>query len=91
MAHAYGHTKFILDRPVKDNTGLEGTYTFTLEWVPDSPHPSGIDGPDAVSDTPTGPSIFSAIQEQLGLKLQPRREQIETFVIDKADKLPISN
>jgi uncharacterized protein (TIGR03435 family) len=38
-----------------------------------------------------GPSIFAAVEEQLGLRLQSVREQIETLVIDKAEKVPTSN
>lgn len=62
-----------LDRPVLDETGLTGAFEITLDWVSDS-------------DDPVGPSIFTAVQEQLGLKLERRRAGVETLVIDHADK-----
>ena len=81
-----------LDRPVKDRTQLDGLYAFTLDWVPDRVQPMGsIGGAGAVNDAPSGPSVFVAIQEQLGLKLQPEKDQIEVLVIDKVEKSPTSN
>ncbi len=70
-------------RPVRDRTQLAGLYAFELKWVPE-----GVYLP---SDAPSGPSIFAAVQEQLGLKLQPRDDQFDVLVIDKADKSPTSN
>lgn len=72
-----------LDHPVKDETKLDGTYSFTLDWLTEDARPKG--------DTPAGPSIFAAVEEQLGLKLQSAKEQIEVLVIDHAEKLPVSN
>jgi len=77
-----------LDLPVIDMTGLKGTYEFTLEWQPerrDEPR----DG--AVPEAATGPSIFTAVQEQLGLKLEPRKAPIEVVVVDHAEKNPTGN
>jgi len=72
-----------LDLPVKDMTQLEGEYSFQLEWTPDI---------DLRDDEPSSRvSIFTAIQEQLGLKLEAGNEAIELLVIDKAEKAPISN
>lgn len=73
-----------LDRPVVDRTGLEGLYLFTLDWVPVGARSTG-DSPS------TGPSIFAALEEQLGLHLQPENEQSEILVIDKAERVPTSN
>jgi uncharacterized protein (TIGR03435 family) len=74
-----------LDRPVKDMTGLEGTYAFSLEWAPEK-------GPSTIpEDAPAGRSIFAAIQEQLGLRLEPGKEDMDLLVVDKAEKEPISN
>jgi uncharacterized protein (TIGR03435 family) len=70
-----------LDRPVKDMTQLEGEYRFRLEWTPDN----------AMRDEASEFSIFTAIQEQLGLKLEAGNEAIEFLVIDKAEKVPTSN
>ena len=72
-----------LDRPVEDMTQLEGEFSFQLEWTPDS---------DLHDDEPSSRvSIFTAVQEQLGLKLEAGNEAIELFVIDKAEKTPTSN
>ncbi|HEY2383923.1 MAG TPA: TIGR03435 family protein [Terriglobia bacterium] len=67
-----------LDGPVVDQTGLIGKYTFTLKWSPESGAPAGAD--------PSGPSLFTALQEQLGLRLQPIKTTIEILVIDHAEK-----
>ena len=64
----------ILGRIVSDRTGLTGYYDFTLEWSPD-------DVPDGV-----GPSIFTAIQEQLGLKLEGSKGPVDVMVIDRLRK-----
>jgi uncharacterized protein (TIGR03435 family) len=72
-----------LDRPVKDKTQLDGLYSFTLTWEPD--------GAKAMSDAVLGPSIFAAVEEQLGLKLQRENDQVELVVIDQARKSPIRN
>ncbi len=60
-------------RPVLDKTGLTGKYTFTVEYVPESA---------AATDQSGGPSIFTAIEEQLGLKLQPAKAPLDVVVID---------
>ncbi len=62
-----------LGRPVLDRTGIPGEYDFKLRYATD-------DNPD------TGPSIFAAIQEQLGLKLEAARGPVEILVIEKAEK-----
>jgi uncharacterized protein (TIGR03435 family) len=69
-------------RPIVDKTGLTGQYDFTLRWMPVDP------GPGAAPADPgeQWPSLFTAVQEQLGLKLTPKKEQIEVIVVDSADK-----
>jgi len=72
-----------LGRQVIDRTGLTGTYDFTLTWTP-SQTEQGMN-PESSHSTDfdsSGPSIFTAIQEQLGLKLQPAMGPIEVLVID---------
>jgi uncharacterized protein (TIGR03435 family) len=69
-----------VNRPVLDKTGLTGEYDFTLE------SPDINMGRTEPVDEITGPSIFTAIQEQLGLKLEPSRGPVETLVIDHAEK-----
>jgi|SRR5579863_2033945 len=72
-----------LGRPVLDETGLKGNYDFNLQWAPDpSPTPpNSVAAPD-----PGGPSIFTAIEEQLGLKLESKRGPVEIFIIDHAER-----
>jgi uncharacterized protein (TIGR03435 family) len=75
-----GHA--ILDRPVIDRTGLsQNLYDFTLTWTPEP----GQFGNTSTSD-PSGPSLFTAIQEQLGLKLDTQKAQVEFLVIDRLEK-----
>jgi uncharacterized protein (TIGR03435 family) len=66
------HLTSALHRTVIDNTGLEGTWQFNLTWAAD--------------DAATGPSIFTAIQEQLGLKLESSKGPVQVLVIDRAQK-----
>jgi uncharacterized protein (TIGR03435 family) len=77
-------------RTVVDMTGLEGNFEVHLEWTPDSP--STAVSPDAVSpDAPRGPSIFTAVQEQLGLKLESRKEPLDVLVVDHSEQVPTEN
>jgi uncharacterized protein (TIGR03435 family) len=72
MFHNSGWT----DRPVIDNTGFTGTYDFVLDWTPD----------DVKSDELSAPSLFTAVQEQLGLKLEAQIAPREVLVIDHVEK-----
>jgi len=78
-----------LGQPVTDGTGLKGNYDIKLRWTglqaPAASEPADIGGADSL------PSIFSALQEQLGLKLEPRKAPIEYIVVDKAEKVPTEN
>ena len=82
-----------LGSTVRDKTGLTGKYDITLQWTPDrgaSPMPGapepGQQGPGAgVSTDASGPSIFTAIQEQLGLKLESQKGPVEVVVIDHVE------
>jgi len=90
------HLSRQVDRTVVDETGLTGAYDFELNWVPDigPVHPPG--GPstqtfppgegEATAASPNGPSIFTAIQEQLGLKLESKKGLVAFFTIDHAEK-----
>jgi uncharacterized protein (TIGR03435 family) len=79
-------------RIVVDRTGLEGAYDVDLTWTPDQmPQrpPGAPDGPvqfNGVAIDPNGPSLFTAVQEQLGLKLDSQRGPVEIVVIDRAEK-----
>jgi uncharacterized protein (TIGR03435 family) len=66
-----------LGRPVIDLTGLTGTFDLTLQWTPDNAEQK----PD-----PSRPSLFTAVQEQLGLKLESRKGPVEILVIDRAER-----
>jgi uncharacterized protein (TIGR03435 family) len=72
-----------LDRPVVNMTGLTGLYDFQLQWTP---------GLGAASDQPDSsrPDLFTAVQEQLGLKLEPRKSSMDVLVIDHVE-LPTEN
>jgi len=69
-------------RWVVDRTGLTGKYDFTLRWSRDEPPPA--DG--AAAPEPVGPSIFTAVQEQLGLKLEPIKVATKILVIDSVER-----
>ena len=73
----------LLQRPVVNNTGLEGNYDFKLQWTPDT-DPSAPEGQSA--DTSVGPSIFTALQEQLGLRLEATKGPVDTLVIDHVER-----
>jgi uncharacterized protein (TIGR03435 family) len=66
-----------LHEPVSDLTGLKGIYDFTLDWEQ--------------NDTVPGPSLFTAVQEQLGLKLEAKKVSIEALIVDHADRAPAAN
>ena len=81
-----------LGRKVVDKTALQGRYDFTLEWTPErltpigSIAPTGSQGPTGSSPDSSGPSIFTALQEQLGLKLKPQKGPVETLIIESIEK-----
>ena len=71
-----------MDRPVLDLTGLKGVYDYTLDL-------SGLGRPG--DENPPGPSIFSAIQHDLGFKLEARKEPVQILIIDHVEKVPTAN
>jgi bla regulator protein blaR1 len=80
-----------LGRPVIDKTGLTGKYDFELKWTPDpgqfgppGPPPPGVQLPPPPD--PNGPSLFTALPEQLGLRLQSEKAPAEVLVIERVDK-----
>lgn len=83
-----------LGRPVLDKTGLTGSYNFTLQWTPEEGHdrmPGGMaggrPGPENGSQPePSGPSIFTAVQEQLGLKLESQKGPVEVLAIQHVER-----
>jgi uncharacterized protein (TIGR03435 family) len=78
-------------RVVIDSTGLQGGYDFTLKWSPvdlsAAPPDANVDGRASNPTTDSsGPSLFTALQEQLGLKLEPRKAPVDVLVIDHVEK-----
>ena len=77
----------VLDRPVLDRTGLQGRFDFTLNWTPDESQfrGTGIQVPPAPADAKL-PGLFTAIQEQIGLRFESVTAPVEVIVIDSAEK-----
>ncbi|HEV3139770.1 MAG TPA: TIGR03435 family protein [Vicinamibacterales bacterium] len=73
-----------------DRTGATGTFVMELTWTPDQmPLGSAVSDPSknkGVKIDPNGPSIFTALQEQLGLKLQSAKGPVDVFVIDRVER-----
>lgn len=72
----------VMDQPVVNHTGLQGIFNFKLQWTPENAKPAK---PADATGT-EGPSIFTAIQEQLGLHLRSQKTAVEVIVIDHAEK-----
>jgi uncharacterized protein (TIGR03435 family) len=77
-----------LREPVLDMTGMEGTYDVRLEWAPDGLR--AAETPEA-EERAAGPSIFTGLQEQLGLKLEARKDPLDILVVDRAERVPLAN
>src|SRR5262245_16508719 len=79
------------DRPILNKTNIKGLYDIRLQW---NPLPSGVQsgprnaGPEGIAnaDSATLPSLFTALEEQVGLKLESRKGQVETIVIDHVER-----
>jgi uncharacterized protein (TIGR03435 family) len=70
--------KFYTDRPLVDQTGLAGRYDFQLAWT--------FDETRAPTDGSAAPSLFTAVQEDMGLKLEPVKAPVDVLVIDKVER-----
>lgn len=94
------------DRIVVDKTNLKGTFDIDLEFKPEGggpggmmrmgppgggPGPGGPAGESHTNDDSDAPSLFTAIQEKLGLKLDPQKAPVDLYVIDQAEKVPTEN
>lgn len=78
LAHQLSRTRAI-GRPVYDKTGIVGEFDFTFEYAPDD------------NDSAGRPSIFTAIQQKLGLKLEATKGPVQVVVVDGAEKVPATN
>jgi uncharacterized protein (TIGR03435 family) len=80
----------VLDKPVVDQTGLEGRYDFDLNWKPDNSQFAGIEAqiPSPTNGANSPSPLDKAIQEQLGLKLDASTAPVEVLVIDHVEKPP---
>jgi uncharacterized protein (TIGR03435 family) len=81
----------VLDKPMVDQTGLADRYDFTLKWTPDDSQftqlrGTGINVPSGTDDPNAPPGLYTAIQEQLGLKLEPVKSLADVIVIDHAER-----
>jgi uncharacterized protein (TIGR03435 family) len=73
-------------RIVIDRTGLAGSFDYQLEWVPDPANMPMINGAKPDGSKLDGPSIFTAVQEELGLRLEATKGPVEILVIESAEK-----
>ncbi|HUB28703.1 MAG TPA: TIGR03435 family protein, partial [Terracidiphilus sp.] len=74
------------DRVVVDKTGLTGKYDFDLKWTPESaPRPGTAEADNGTADVKT-PGLFTALEEQLGLKLESQKGSVATLVVDSVDR-----
>ena len=81
----------VLDKPVVDQTGLIDRYDFTLNWTPDDSQfiqlrETGVNMPTGTDDPNAPPGLYTAVQEQLGLKLDAVKAMADVIVIDHAEK-----
>ena len=77
MADLAPMLQFNVDRPVVDRTGIKGRYDFTMQWTVDEEQTAEPNAP---------PGLFTAIQEQIGLKLEPAKAPVDVMVIDKVER-----
>jgi uncharacterized protein (TIGR03435 family) len=77
----------MVGRIVVDRTGLEGNWDLDLEFTPEGPNPLAGAPPGAPASAPSDlPSVFTAVQEQLGLKLESTRAPVEVVVIERLER-----
>ena len=71
------------ERPVVDKTGMDGRFGWTLNYTPFSANGNSAGA--------AAPDLFAAIEQQLGLKLEPKKESLRTLVVDRVDRVPTEN
>jgi len=80
MAQFAGLLAELVDRPVKDMTGVHGVFNIKLRWTP-----------EGVTDPELPTSIFTALEEQAGLKLEAQKLLVEILVVDRIERQPTEN
>jgi uncharacterized protein (TIGR03435 family) len=80
-----------LGQIVQNKTGLAGIYDFTLEWSPEADRPGGSRPPNGegavpISDENAGISVYTALKEQLGLRLEPQKNPIPVYVVEGVER-----
>jgi uncharacterized protein (TIGR03435 family) len=78
-----------LGSPLTDATGLTGKYDYTIFWSTTATDAARRGTP--TTDDPDGPSIFDAVQERLGLKIEKRKGPVQMLVVDHIEKKPTDN
>ncbi|HKO20191.1 MAG TPA: TIGR03435 family protein, partial [Acidobacteriaceae bacterium] len=81
-----GMQESAMDKPVVDQTGLTDRYDFQLNWTPDQSQFGGRAKPPSPDDPNAPPSLYTALQEQLGLKLETTKAMVDAFAIDRMEK-----
>jgi uncharacterized protein (TIGR03435 family) len=87
MADVAGELRGVLDRPVVDKTGISGRYDVALNWTVDDFQASRLNGFPTPVDRTEVPDLFTAIQEQLGLRLESTRGSVDVIVIDHVERV----
>lgn len=77
QAFATGLSRGLMDRPVDDQTGLMDRYDFVLKWTPEG---------SSTAEAGAPPGFYTALQEELGLKLTPAKGMVDVFLIDHVEK-----
>jgi bla regulator protein blaR1 len=80
--------KEVEGRSVIDRTGLDGKYAYTMHWAPEQNSQTPKAGDNGLSQPVRGdgPSLFAALQDQLGLKLRAEKGEVETIVVDHLER-----
>jgi uncharacterized protein (TIGR03435 family) len=86
LAQLAGFLAPFVDRAVVDRTDLTGIFNFDLTWTPDQPSPNTVNADERAVTPSNVTSIFTAVQEQLGLKLEPTKGPVDVLVIDHVEQ-----
>jgi uncharacterized protein (TIGR03435 family) len=86
MEYLAGQISGQVGRSVSDSTGLHGKYEISLYWAPDGMRTKS----PSLSDD-DGPTMIAALQDQLGLRLEPRKGPVDFLIVDHAERVPAEN